>query len=261
VDASTLPDDLSQRLDAWLATSLERAEPLAFSDIRKGVRSLSALYVEGRGRGNIAPRSVEGAARRAALSTYYGVLHFLTAHHAAACLAPGALGQPAELVDLGCGGGAAGAGVATALSTLPRVLGFDRSGWAIGEARRTYAAFGLRGRTRRGRLPQGLPRLAEGQLAVLGWVANELTAEERNRLLTEIERGLDRGAQLMLLEPLSGRVSPWWETVSTRLGARGVESALVKASLPLPDWIQRMDRAAGLDHRELGARVLSGPVR
>jgi hypothetical protein len=29
--------------------------------------------------------------------------------------------------------------------------------------------------------------------------------------------------------------------------------------LVLPEWIARLDRATGLDHRVLGARVLAGP--
>jgi hypothetical protein len=34
----------------------------------------------------------------------------------------------------------------------------------------------------------------------------------------------------------------------------------MKFSIERPDWIERLDDAAGLDHREIGARVLWGPA-
>jgi SAM-dependent methyltransferase len=260
VEPALGPIALGERVDAWIAGALERAAPLDFRDIRKGVQSLSGLYVEDRGRGALASRAVSGPARRAALASYYAPLHFLTTHLAVGELAADTLGTPSQIVDLGCGTGAAGAASACALGGGARLTGLDRSGWALGEARRTWTAFGLRGRTRRTRLPAGLPRLGTGQLVVMGWMVNELERDERESLLGEIERGIERGSRLLVLEPLSGRVSPWWEAVAERLAGRGIGSHQLRARRPLPEFVARMDRAAGLDHRELGARVLAGPA-
>ena len=258
----TLPDEERERVEAWLAGVLERAEPLVFSDVRKGVQSLSTLYVEDRARGALGARASAGPARRAALASFYAVLHFATSWAAVRALPTGALGVPERIVDLGCGTGAAGAGVACALARgAPRLIGIDRSGWALGEARRTWAAFALHGRARRGALPAALPRLGSGDLAVAGWMLNELADPARDALLDALGRAARRGAQLLVLEPLAGRVSPWWDAAAARLAPEGVASALAKGAFARPDWVARMDRAAGLDHRSLGARLLFGPVR
>jgi SAM-dependent methyltransferase len=254
-----LPAREGAAVEAWLGAVLARAAPLGFADIRKGVRALSSLYVEGRGRGELAARAVEGPARRAALASYYAVLHFASAWAVARRLPPGALGAPARLLDLGCGTGATGAGVARALGGAPRLIGLDRSGWALSEARRTWLAFGLTGRVRRAVLPAALPRMGAGDLVVAGFVLNELDEGGRDTLLGALAQAARRGAHLLVLEPLSGRVSPWWEEATARLTAEGVAAARLKGPFARPEWIARMDAASGLDHRALGARSLYGP--
>jgi SAM-dependent methyltransferase len=255
-----LPAAERLRVEAWLQGTLDRAAPLGFADLRKGVRALSSLYVERRGRGHLAARAVDGAARRAALGSYYAVLHFATAWAIARALPCGALGaRPVRLVDLGCGTGAAGAGVARALGGGLRLLGLDRSGWALAEARRTWRAFGLAGGARRTVLPAALPRLGPGDLIVAGFLLNELDSASRDPLLGALARGARRGAHLLLLEPLSGRVSPWWDDAASQLASVGVAAARLKGAFTRPDWIARMDAASGLDHRVLGARALYGP--
>jgi SAM-dependent methyltransferase len=247
-------------VEAWLHGALARAAPLGFTDIRKGVRALSSLSVERRDRGPLAPRAVDGPARRAALGSFYAVLHFATAWAIARALPARTLGaSPTRLVDLGCGTGAAGAGVARALWARPRLLGLDRSGWALAEARRTWRDFGLAGRARRTVLPAALPRLGPGDLVVAGFLLNELDAVSRDTLLEALARGARRGAHLLLFEPLSGRVSPWWDDAASQLAAVGVAAARLKGAFARPDWIARMDAASGLDHRVLGARALYGP--
>jgi len=256
VDEVELPHELAERVDAWLARTLESYDSLDFSDLRKGVRSLSSLYVERRGSGDIAIRSISSPAKRAAFATYYAGLHFLTAWHATRVLE---LGACKRIVDLGCGTGAAGAGAAIGCGAR-EMLGVDRSGWALGETRRTWAAFGLRGRTLRASLPARAPRLGEGDRVVLGWALNELAPEGRLALVEALLRGARAGADVLVLEPLAGFVSPWWAPLSREVESAGVRETQVKARVKLPEWIERMDRAAGLDHSELGARVLHGPV-
>jgi SAM-dependent methyltransferase len=259
VEAIDLPHGVRRRFDAWLAAEIEREKPLGVREIRQGVRALSALYVEERRRGDLARRAVGGAARRAALATYYAPLHFLVAFAAAEALLGAAI-APARVLDLGCGTGATGAAAALATGATGPVLAVDRSPWALGRARRTYAAFGLAARARRGPLPASLPGLRAGDLAVLGWAVNELAAEARAHLLAALARGVARGARLLLLEPLAGAACPWWDEAAARLAPAGVHVALVKRALARPAWIETLDAAAGLDHRTLGARVLAGPA-
>jgi hypothetical protein len=273
-----LPAELAASVDAWIAGALERAAPLTFSEIRKGVQALSQRYVERREPGD----ALASRAKRAAFAAYFAPLHLATAYGVVRALPERAFAGATRIVDLGAGSGAAGAGVALALAwraPLPHspslgsddpaplraspapILALDRSGFALAEARRTHAAFGLRGETLRAQLPLGIPKLARGDVAVLGWFLNECDANARERVLGGLERGLDAGAQLLALEPLAGRAVPWWDEVAARFAARGCASGSVRWTMQRPDFVARMDKAAHLDHRELGARILLGTAR
>jgi len=256
-----LEGDVRRRFDRWLETAWGRfCPPLTFAEVRKGVQALSSHYVERRAEPRLAERALAGRGKRAAFATYYAALHFLESWHIAR-----RLGEPlsgtARIHDLGCGTGAAGAGVAAALGA-PRVRGVDRSGWALGEARRTYAAFGLGGATHRGRLPGALPaRTGAGDLLLLAWTANELEEETREALGQQLWRAAERGAAALVLEPLAGAAVPWWKAWAERAEATGGGSLLWKRALARPALVARMDKAAGLDHAVLGARALWLPGR
>jgi hypothetical protein len=252
-----LPEELAARLDAWLAATRQRAPELATRDLRKGVRALSSLYVERRRHGGTAA-ALEGSAKRTAFATFYAALHFVAAYHAAArLLRDGA--APGRIVDAGAGTGAAGAGAACALGGRPRILALERSGWALGEARHTYEAFTLAARSRRVRLPAGLPRPRRGDLLCAGWLLNECDPPLREALLGWLEAGARAGARVLVLEPLAFQAAPWWEDAAARLAGAGIASAVCKVAIRRPELVAELDRASGLDHRELGARVLYGP--
>ena len=246
--------------DVWVEGAVARySDGLEFREIRKGVQALSSLYVQRREGADLSARAIEGHGKRAALVTYYAPLHFLAAWHALAELGPERLGTPQRVWDLGCGSGGAGAAAALAVGA-DEVTGIDRSGFALGEARRTYAAFGLLGRTRRGRLPKAAPVPKRGELWVLGWAVNELEEEDRQGLFRTLCAALEAGVVMVLLEPLAGSAVPWWRSWAQALIDRGVTEGTLKRSLARPEWIAKLDRAAGLDHRVIGARVLAGPL-
>jgi SAM-dependent methyltransferase len=220
---------------------------------------VSSLYVERRPSAGLGSRTSESEGKRAALATFYAPLHFLTALEAAERLAAPARDAVRRVHDLGCGTGAAGAAFALACSGGVEVLGIDRSGWALREARHTLAAFGLRGRPRRASIPESLPRLRPGDALVLGWMANELTQPARVRLLDFVAEAVAAGHPLLVLEPLARSIAPWWPSWAAALGPRGARDLELKFTAELPEWVARLDEASGLDHSTLGARVLLAP--
>jgi SAM-dependent methyltransferase len=246
--------------DRWLDESVGRfVPPLSFREVRKGVQALSSLYVERRAGQDLSARAVEGNAKRAALATYYGPLHFLAAWHLFDEWVPEGYVAPATLWDLGCGTGAAGAAIARRLSPIPDLVGIDRSGFALREARSTYASFGVPAKTRRGRVPAALPRPREGDFWLFGYAINEFSESDRDALLEALELAIAAGVRVLILEPLASAATRWWPAWRGPLKAMGLRCDTWKRSLARPEWISRLDRAAGLDHRVLGARAALGP--
>lgn len=255
--APPLPAALEARFEAWVAAAAGR-EPLRFPEIRKGVQALSARYVERRTAGGVGARALGGAGLRAAFASFYAPLHFLTAFAAASALPASFRAGLARVVDLGAGTGAVGAALALAAGGA-EVLALDRSAWALGEARHTFAALAVSGRTRRAELPRGVPRVGTGDLVAAGWLLNEGGPAFRARLGGLFAGALGAGARVLVLEPLARGAAPWWDDFAAALAPAGATGALLKWTLERPDWIARLDAAAGLDHREIGARVLWGP--
>jgi SAM-dependent methyltransferase len=250
--------------DVWQERALARSSPpLTFQEIRRGVQALSLLYVERRGAGDLPARSLDGEGKRAAFALFYAPLHFLTLFHA---LRGRDLGAVARVVDVGCGTGASGAAAALAIAErtgapAPQIVGVDRSGFALGEARRTAADLGLRGAWKRGSLPQAMPALRGGDLACLGWCANELPEAARDSLLVSLVTAVERGAGLVVAEPLAAGVTPWWRDWVAAFAEHGGAAFETRARLALPAFVKQLDKAAGLDHQEIGARVLCVPAR
>lgn len=246
--------------EQWVEGVSARAlESLTFAEIRKGVQALSSLYVERRRGGRIAERSVEGRGKRAAFASYYAPLHFLTAVGVLRETGGDFLDGVSRVHDLGCGTGAAGAAVVAIMPQRLEVRALDRSGWALKEAAHSYAAFGAPARVKRGVLPRDLPRsTGAGDLLLLGWLVNELADAQRDALLSALLERVEGGAKLLLLEPLSGAISPWWKQWLPRFEAAGIAAGQSKWEIERPDWVVRMDRASLLNHRSVGARYLFG---
>jgi SAM-dependent methyltransferase len=226
---------------------------LTFPEVSRALRALSSTYVERRrkiGEG----AALSGAGKRAAFALFYGPLHFLAIRSIVTAL-PGASEGMRTLVDLGCGTGAAGAAWATASDRPPRVVGIDRHPWALAEAVRTYRDFGLDGRTQQGDIAAArLPRAPAAIVAA--FTMNELPDAARDAMLPRLLDRAGRGDRLLVVEPLAGFVAPWWNRWRAAFEAAGGRADEWRFAGHLPAIVAKLDRAAGMNHRELTARSL-----
>jgi ribosomal protein RSM22 (predicted rRNA methylase) len=231
---------------------------LRFVEVTRALRALSAAYVERRGSLGEG-RALDGAGKRAAFALFYAPLHFLLVHAIVHQL-PEALESvqatqsPDSIVDLGCGTGAAGAAWALAYGARPSVIGLDRHPWAVQEATWTRQQFGLRGQSRVGDVARASWPRADAYLAA--FTLNELAAEGREATLTRLLEQASRGARVLIVEPLAKSVTPWWRQAADRVVAAGGRSDEWRFSIPLPSVVEKLDRAAGLRHREVTGRSL-----
>ena len=240
--------------DAWLS-SLEARHlgDLTFAELSRSLRALSATYVERR------QKLVEGAAlagrgKRAAFALFYGPLHYMLIAEIVRAL-PGGTRAVSTLIDLGCGTGAAGAAWASAMTPAPRVVGIDIHPWAIREAGDTYRAFGVAATTRQGDVATA--HLPKGRTAILAaFTLNELPEASRDALLTQLVVRALRGDRLLIVEPLAGGAARWWNRWRDTVERAGGRADEWRFRLELPAIVAKLDRAAGLNHREITGRSL-----
>jgi hypothetical protein len=65
-----------------------------------------------------------------------------------------------------------------------------------------------------------------------------------------------RGRAVLIIEPLAGFVAPWWNEWRAAFVEAGGRADEWRFREPLPAIVTRLDRAAGLNHRELTGRSL-----
>jgi methyltransferase family protein len=243
-------------VDAWIAALEQRhLANLTRSELTRALRALSSCYVERREKlgGGAA---LEGAGKRAAFALFYGPIHFLTITEIVRALGASDPGFD-SIVDLGCGTGVGGAAWALASDATPAIAGIDRSGWAVEEANRTYAALRLRGRAKVGDLVRQYPKGASPRTAILlAYAVNELPGETRGVLLDRAIASVRAGSPLLIVEAIATRDKAWWPEWTTRLGEGGARADEWRFPARLPDSLRRIARSAGLDPRELTARTI-----
>ena len=262
----------SSHFDRWIADLEARhLADLTFSEVSRGLRALSSAYVERRGRLSDGG-ALSGAGKRAAFALFYGPLHYLLVREIVRQL-PAADPPIPSIVDLGCGTGAAGAAWAETWEKgvgrgfrrddaenpsrplFPKIVGIDRHPWAVQEAARTYAAFGRQFRTRQADVSSTpLPTSPSGFVAA--FTVNELQDAARDRLLTRLLERARGGHRLLIVEPIARAMTPWWDAWRAAIVAAGGRADEWRFPANLPPIVARLDRAAGLDHRELTARSL-----
>jgi predicted RNA methylase len=220
---------------------------LRFSEVTRALRALSSAYVERRETALADHKALDGAGKRAAFALYYGPIHFLLVQHIIREL--GVIPGGGTVVDLGCGTGVAGAAVATAATPPLAVLGIDTHPWTLDEARFTYKTFGLRFDVRRGHAARTrFP--SDTSFIVAAFVVNELNDADRATLLAQIKTVRSK---VLIVEPISNRISPWWPEWVAALGAEAHEW---KVRVDAPPIVRKLAKAAGLRPEVLTARSL-----
>jgi hypothetical protein len=195
-----------------------------------------------------------GAGKRAAFALFYGPLHFLTVSHIIEALAPP---EVRGIVDLGCGTGAAGSAWALSYPDdhRPALVGLDRHPWAVAETAWAYRTLGLRGRAVRRDLLRA--ELSEPQSGIVAaYTVNEVDSAVRAALLARLLDRAARGGHALIVEPVSGRATPWWAEWRRAVERAGGRADEWRFATELPDLVRRLDRAAGLDHRVITAKSL-----
>jgi protein-L-isoaspartate O-methyltransferase len=258
------------RADAWVASLLRRhTRDWSRTEFLKATRALSARYVERRAPlPHAAPAN--SAAKRAAFAAFFAPIHFFTTREIVRRL--GASDVSLErIIDLGAGTGAASAAWALECGSRPTIVGVERERWALDEARMTWRDLGLHGSATRGDLVavvESLGRPGRQALAprtglLLAWSVNELPADARRRLLPALRMLTDRGAALLVIEPIARRVSPWWDEWAAALAGADGRVDDWKLDVPLPAPLAELDESAGFRRDGLTARSLwrSGATR
>src|SRR5260221_5342592 len=117
-------------LEPWYAAlEARQMRDLKFQEVRRGLQALSSLYVERRSR-LASGGALDGAGKRAAFALFYGPMHFAVTRDIVRAL-HATRPAPKEIVDLGCGTGAAGAALALQSHPPPGITGIDRNSWAV----------------------------------------------------------------------------------------------------------------------------------
>lgn len=257
-------------LTAWIADLETRhLRDLTPTEVARALRALSSTYVERRARLN-SRGAFDTAGKRAAYALYYAPRRFLTISQVLTALDP--TPTPRAIVDVGCGTGAAAAAWATHGGPGSTVLGLDVHPWALDETRATWRAFGLSGEARRlsvvgpkddlswlsrRRAAHVLhPSKGGAPAVVLSYTVNELDDAGRARLLPALLAAAAAGTQVLVVEPLSRRTSPWWPRWADAVVAAGGRTDEWRVTLDLPAVTAALGHAAGLDAAHGTARTL-----
>jgi predicted RNA methylase len=221
---------------------------LTFPEVRRAVQALSGQYTFRHG-----TDAFSGAGKRAAFALFFGPLHFLLVREIVRALGA-SVPKGADIVDLGCGTGVAGAAWALEMKRRPKVYGVDRNPWALQECQWTYEHFRLRGLTKSADVKKFW--IPDESAVIAAFTINELEAAQQESFLEDFIEISPMGSPVLVIEPIARRISPWWDEWARRFIAAGGRADEWRFPVELPERLALMDRAAGLDHRELTGRSL-----
>jgi hypothetical protein len=246
--------DEDERINRWLlALDRRYLADLTPSEAARALRALSSCYVERRTK-LAQGGALDSAGKRAAFGLFYAPLHFFVTREVVRALSDAA-SSIREVIDVGCGTGAAGAAWAIE-SGARRITGIDRHPWAVAEANWTYAQLALPGRAVQGDAARRALRGEPAQGIVAAYTVNELPEPRRAALLPQLIAAHGRGARILIVEPIARRFAGWWPAWQRAFIDAGGRADDWRFPLSLPDRQRDLGRAAGLDPRELTARTL-----
>jgi hypothetical protein len=249
-----MPDDLFTH---WFEALQKRhLSSLSFPEVRRAVQALSSLYVERRSRLD-GGAVFSGAGKRAAFALYFGPLHFLLVREIVRALAA-RIPKGAAILDFGSGTGVAGAAWALETTPQPKLIGVDRRSWALQECKWTYQQLGIRGVVKTADI--STLRISAGTAVIASFTVNELDPSSRERFRDEFIKIARSGAPVLIIEPIARRLTSWWDEWATEWRAIGGREDEWRFRVDLPEQLTLMDKAAGLDHRELKGRSLWLPA-
>ena len=247
---SIVPD---RSLDAWLsALETRHLANLTHSQTARALRALSSCYVERRSK-LAKGGALESAGKRAAFALFYGPLHFFVTR--AVVRGIDRARYVAQILDLGCGTGAAGAAWAVE-SGRGTINGLDRHPWAVAEANWTYRTFGITGYAGQGDISRAPIRGRPGHGILAAYAVNELQEDTRRLLLPRLIEAHEHGARVLIIELIATRVAPWWPEWADAFSRGGGRVDEWRFPAELPERQRQLGKAAGLDPRELTARSL-----
>ena len=91
---------------------------------------------------------------------------------------------------------------------------------------------------------------------IAAFTINELGAAVRDRFRDQFFTVAENGAPVLVIEPVARRLTSWWDEWARECKQAGGREDEWRFRVDLPERLALMDKAAGLDHRELTARSL-----
>ncbi len=222
------------------------------SEVSRALRALSSCYVERRTK-LAQGGALDSAGKRAAFALFYGPLHFFVTREIVRAIEGAA--SVAQILDLGCGTGAAGAAWAVERGR-GTINGVDRHPWAVAEANWTYRTLGLTGHAAQGTIDRAPIRGRRGHGILAAYAVNELPEASRAALLTRLLDAHTQGSRVLVIEPIARRLTQWWSGWEDAFAAAGGRADEWRFPADLPERQHQLARAAGLQPRELTARSL-----
>ena len=101
-----------------------------------------------------------------------------------------------------------------------------------------------------------MPLPGEPALILAAFVVNELDAAARDALLPQLLDRAARGDRVLVVEPIAGSIAQWWRAWRAAFESAGGCGDEWRFRVELPAIVAKLDRAAGLNHRELTGRSL-----
>jgi hypothetical protein len=253
-----MTDTAAARFAAWIAAlDARHLATLTPSEVARALRALSSCYVERRDK-LAGGQALATAGKRAAFALFYAPIHFLLTQQIVRALAP-ATARVTDLHDLGCGTGAAGA--AWGLDSQATVTGTDRHPWAVAEANWAYRQLGVRGRAVQGDVGRLPLRARPGSGILAAYIMNELGPAVRDTVRDRLLHAHDRGAAVLVIEPIARRPTPWWAPWAAAFTGAGGREDEWRFPAALPDRQRMLAKAAGLKPTSLTGRTLFLPPR